>query len=481
MRYFAGSRKSRLIATTLLGFLLAAPFALAGEEKGPALPKDLPPYGPVVPLQAPHVEVQKLANGLTLWMVPRPGFPKVSFAIAIKGGMADDPKDRPGLSQLLVSTLDQGTKTRNQREIAEELQAAGGDLTGNAHADSLLAQTSVLASKEDSALAVLADILQNSTFPDEQVALAKRNAADALRAQEAQPGFLAGRAVAKALFGDHPYSVVSPTQESIAKTTAAEIRAEYHRRFRPDHTVLVAVGDFEASSLASTVSRLLGGWANPPGPPASAVSKPAENNPHEVFLIERAGSVQTTFALAGFGPTEHDADFASTEVANAIYGGMFGSRLIKNIREDKGYTYSPHSLVETRAEAGIVETRADVRNAVTGPAFNEIEYELNRLATTAPTEDELTHAKRYLIGLTAIRLQLQERVAAQLAGYWVFGLPPDEIGIEGAAIQRVTASDVASAGRRYFPASRQTVIAVGEGKLIREQLAPFGISVKTAP
>lgn len=459
-------------------FLLAFAVPVRAEQKAPPLPKDLPSYGPTVPFHTPKVEVSKLANGMTLWLVPRPGFPKVAFALAVRGGMASDPKDLPGLSQLLFATLDQGTKTRNARQIAEEIQAAGGDLSGDARADILLVETDVLAEKTDAALQVLADVFQNATFPDSEVALAKRNAADDLRGQEANPGFLANRELSKELFGSHPYSVVSPTQESISATTAGEIRKVYGRRLRPDQTLLVAVGDFQSAALTSAVEKDFGSWKSPEEAPVAAVSKPAENNPHAVFVIERPGSVQTTFAIAAFGPIERDPGFAAAEVANAIYGGMFGSRLVTNIREDKGYTYSPQAFLQTRSQAGIFQTRANVRNAVTGASLNEIDYELNRMATTAPTPDEVERARRYLVGLQAIRLQSQESVAGQLATLWSYGLPPEELGLESQRIQKVTAQDVEEAGRKYFPASRQTIVAVGEEKVIREELAPFGLSFR---
>ena len=237
---------------------MAVALGSLGAEKPVKLPKDLPPYGPVVPFRAPQVEIKNLDNGLTLWLVPRPGFPKVAFALAVRGGMAADPKDRAGLSQLLVATVDQGTKTRSAKQIAEELQAAGGDLSGDARADALLATTEVLASKAEGALAIMADVFGNATFPDSEVDLAKSNAADELKASEAEPGFLARRALAKAVFGDHPYSVISPTEDSIAKTRSAELRQEYSRRFRPDRTLLVAVGDFDAATLEAAIRKQFG-------------------------------------------------------------------------------------------------------------------------------------------------------------------------------------------------------------------------------
>jgi zinc protease len=463
-------------------FLIAIALAgvAAGAEKPQALPKDLPPYGPLVPVQAPEVQVERLANGMTLWFVPRPGFPKVAFAAAVSGGMAADPDQLPGLSDLLAATVNQGTRARSARKIAEEFQAAGGDFNASARSDALLLSTDVLASRAEAALTVLADVMQNANFPEQEVALAKRNASDSLRAEEARASFLASRALARALFGAHPYAVISATQASIARASAADLRREYSRRFRPDDTLLVAVGDFDARTMARVARRLFSRWAKPSEPPLAPVQEPSGVNPHNVLFIERPGSVQTTFALGAFGPTERDPDFAAAEVANAIYGGMFGSRLINNIREDKGYTYSPGAFLQTRREAGVFETRADVRNAVTGAAFNEIQYELNRMATTAPTEEEITRARRYLVGLNAIRLQSQESVARQLATLWTYGLPPEELGRESRQIEQVTAEQVEKAGARYFPASRQTIIAVGEEKVIKAQLAPFGIEVKPA-
>jgi predicted Zn-dependent peptidase len=472
-----------MLRRTFALFLLACGFFLGAQaaEKEEPLPKDLPPYGALKPLAAPRASAQKLPNGMTLWLVPRPGFPKVAFALAVRGGRAADAKDRPGLADLLMGALDQGTKSRSAKQIAEEIQAAGGDFTGEADADALNATTQVLASKADAALAILADVFQNATFPDSEVELVKRNAAEALRAQEAEPSFLVRRALAKALFGEHPYSVISATQESIAKTTTAELRQAYAQRFRPDQTLLVVVGDFDGGRMTATIQKLFGQWAAPQEKPVAEAAAPSGANPHAVFFVPRQGSVQTTFALGTFGPTERDPDFPATEVANAIYGGMFGSRLIKNIREDKGYTYSPGAFLQARRAAGILQTRADVRNEVTGAALQEISYEMDRMGATAPLGDELTRAQRYLVGVRALSLQAGASVARQLASLWVQGLPPEELGQLSEKILRVTSAEVESAGRKYFPFARQTIVAVGEEKAIKEQLAAFGVQVKPAP
>jgi zinc protease len=460
---------------------LALSKSVAAQEKLPPLPKDLPPYGPLIPFQTPNVQVSKLSNGLTVWRVARPGFPKVALTLAVRGGRAYDPKDRPGLSDLLMATMDEGTKTRSAKQIAEAFQGAGGDLSGDLRPDALLTSVQVMSDKADATLAVLADMAESATFPDDEVALAKTNALQNLQAQEAEPSFLAQRALAKALYGAHPYSVISATADSINQTTAGQIRAAYHQRFRPDQSLLVAVGDFDSGALEASIEKYFGGWTAPSEPPPSAPPKPPGDNPHAIFLVPRPGSVQTTLTMASFGPRRSDPDYAAAEVANAIYAGMFGSRLIRNIREDKGYTYSPGGSIQLRAEAATVQTRADVRNAVTGPSLNEIFYELNRMATTEPAADEITNAQRYLVGTNAIFLQIQSAVASQLGWLWVYGLPPEALGQESADIQKVTVADVTAAGRKYFPAARQTVVAVGEEQGVRDQLAVFGLPIEAAP
>jgi len=475
-------RVLRRLALTILMAALLVPLQRAiAQEKLPPLPKELPPYGPLVPFPTPNVQVTKLPNGLTVWRVARPGFPKVALTLAVRGGRAYDPKERPGLSDLLMAVMDQGTKTRTARQIAEAFEAAGGDLTSDLRPDALLSSVQVLSDKVDGALAVLADIAQNDTFPDDEVALAKADALQNLEAQEAEPSFLAQRALAKAIYGEHGYSVISPTAAAINGTTAEDLRAAYHRRFRPDQSLLIAVGDFDPDTLEAAIEKDFGGWTAPSGPRLPELPRPAENNRHAIFLVPRPGSVQTNLVLGAFGPRRGDPDYAATQVANAIYAGMFGSRLIRNIREDKGYTYSPGGAIQLRAQAGTLQTRAEVRNAVTGPSLNEIFYELNRMATTDPAADEVTKAQRYLVGTNAIFLQIQSAVSSQLGWLWVYGLPPEALGQESADIQKVTLADVAAAGRKYFPAARQTVVAVGEDKVVRDQLGVFGLPIEAVP
>jgi zinc protease len=463
----------------MLAFAILFFASLSLAQKEVPRPKDLPPYGAEKPLRAPSVKTAKLDNGLAVWLVSEPGFPKVAFTVAVRGGFAADPADRPGISELLSKTIDQGTKARTAKQIAQELQASGGDLSADSEKDFIEVSTAVLASRMDAGIAVLSDVLQNASFPDAEVALAKRNLSDSLRQRESEPSFLAARAMAKILFGDHPYHVTSPSQESIAAATATDLRRIFTQRFRPDQAILVAVGDFDDARMMEMVKAKFAAWKAPGESALSAPQRTSNAPEHAVFVVTRPGSVQTTLELGAFGPLRGDPDYEAAMVANAIYGGTFSSRLTANIREDKGYTYSPRSRLNAYQAAGVVVTHADVRNEVTAPTLNEIDYELNRLATTAPTDEELSKAKHYLVGREAIQLQARAALSDHLAGLWVDGLPPEEIGIYGQKITNTSVSEVETAAKRYFPACQTAIVAVGEEKVIREALAPFGIPVKT--
>jgi zinc protease len=470
--------KKQLLTKALAIFFLVP---LAGAQKEAPMPNDLPAYGPEKPLQSPPVKTAKLDNGLTVWLLASPGFPKVALTIVVRGGLAADPPDRPGISKLLSNTIDQGTRTRDARQVAQELQAAGGDLSASANKDSITVSTVLLSSRLDAGLRVLADIVQNAAFPDDEVSLAKRNLMDWLDQQEAKPSFLAERAREKLLFAGHPYSVTAPTKDSISASTPAGLRAIFAQRFRPDQAILVAVGDFHDDKMLAIVTSAFAAWRAPAVASLAPIATPASTLEHTVFVVPRPGSIQTTLELATFAPRQGDPDYEAARVANAIYGGMFSSRLTSNVREDKGYTYSPYSYVAPFDKGGELVTHADVRNAVTGPTLNEIEYELNRLATTSPTKEELSKAKRSLVGREALRLQNRDAMAGRLAGLWIDGLTPDQIGLYSQRVANMTTPAVDAAARKYFPAFRTLIVAVGEEKVVRDAVAPLGIPVKTLP
>lgn len=467
-----------------IGRLAIATFAVCGylfaQQSKPSLPRGLPPIGSVNWVHTAPAEEHILLNGMRIWLVQRHDLPKVAFRLRVLGGNTIDPAGAPGLTQALAVTVNQGTATRSAKDIAEAAESAGGDLSVSVDPDSIEMSINALSESADTVAALLADIAQNAAFPNADVALAKSNLENHVKGEETTPRFLGRQALFRLLYRDHPYQTLAPSQSTIENATVEALKSLYHRAFRPDRALLVVVGDFEPAGLLTQVTKNFGPW-KASGPEPTLTAPPERKPNHKIYIVERPGSVQSTIMLGQFGPTLGDPEEPSLAVANAIYGEDFSSRLTKNLREDKGYTYHPFSSVLTLRLSGMITTGADVRNQVTGPTLKEILFELHRMATTEPSADEVESAKQYLVGNTAIDLHPNAALAATLASFWAQGKPSGFIDSRMAKVERVTAAEVQDAATKFLDPAQMTIVVVGDKDVLDQQLSSFGIDIASAP
>jgi zinc protease len=451
---------------------LTAGVALAKEEA--PLPKELPPYGQDKPLPVPEIAQRTLPNGLTVWVVPREeGIPKVNVVLAVRGGLASDAPEHVGTATLFAGMLNEGTATRSAQQIAEELQAIGGSVGASASADGVSVFGDAFASQSAQLMTVLADVVRNPAFPEKEVALGKDLSLQSLKASESTPNFLAERAMAATLYGSHPYGRPTPTEASIAGVTPAYLRDVHKARFRPDRALLVIAGRIKPADGFALAEKHFGDWKGEGKPPADTPKADPTPQPKLVH-VERGGSVQSALRIGRPGVAASSEDAIPLALTNVILGGGFTSRITQNIREDKGYTYSPGSQVARAREGGTLVARAEVRNEVTAAAINEVLYEFDRIGTTLVPDDELARAKRYFAGLYLYQNQLQGAVAGTLAANWLVGLPPEYLGSYVAKAQAVTPEQVREIGRKYYPARLQSIVVVGERAAIAKELAQYG-------
>ncbi|MBK8597796.1 MAG: insulinase family protein [Holophagales bacterium] len=436
--------------------------------------ENLPPLGPPRPVPAPHVETETLPNGLTVQIVPYAGVPLVSIRLVTRGGLSDDPASSPGLARLLAGSLREGTTTRTSATLAELAQEAGGDLSAGAGPDSLSIGASGLAARVPLLLDLVADLAMRPAFPADGVARVKDLVREDLETSESEPSYLAVRAFARALYGSHPYGTISPTEASIDAVTPEILAVEAARRLRPERSLLIVAGDVDPAAVHAEAARLFGGWRGTGEAPPAVPAPVAPTGPRRILVLDRPGSVQTNLLVGNLGFPRTDPDAYPLELAMTIYGGSFTSRLVQNLREEKGYTYSPGAGASWLAGCGTVRSYAAVRTEVTGAALNEILYEMERMATTESKDEELERAFRRDAGSLAISLQTAAGVADEVLRLWVLGLPPEEIGREVAELAKVTKADVRRASRRVFGTGAARVVAVGDAAAIREELATFG-------
>ncbi|MGS1080001.1 M16 family metallopeptidase [Pseudoxanthomonas beigongshangi] len=459
---------------TAIALALTTLFAGAAHAAEPVLPKDLPPYAPDKPLPVPQIEKKTLANGLEVWVVPRDGIPRVDYVLAVRNaGLAADAANASGFASLFAGLLTEGTARRDSRAIAETAQSHGGSIGAGASNDGVTVYADALASQAAPMLDLLAEVVREPTFPENEVKLAQANAAQQLKANEAQPSFRANRAMLAAVYGDHPYARTQLSEAGIAALATPALRAEHARRFHPDRSLLVITGRVTPAQGFAMAEKAFGNWKGSGGEVADTAAAPRTATPKFV-LLQRDGSVQSTLRIGQPALAATDPDYVPLQLTRILLGGGFSSRVNLNLREEKGYTYGAGTRLSASRAGGDLVSQADVRNEVTGASLKEFFGEFDRMRNEPVPAKELDDTKRYIAGDYVLSNQLQGAVAGTLAKNWLIGLPSDFLGQYVPRLRQIDAAKVQAVAKQYFDPKQQSIIVVGDGKAIAEQLKPYG-------
>src|SRR5690242_19190493 len=382
---------------TLLAFLLLATVGFA-QQKTPPAP------GAARPLNLPKITEKKLANGLTVVLAPLPNVPKVSAILTFRSATTASDRDvHPGIAQIAASVAYEGTDTRTSKQIKEELRSIGGTLGLGSDADSTTMSASSLSEFSSRLFELMSDVAQHPSYPEAEVKLAEDNTIQQICAGRADAGFLVNERFQKAVFGNHPYSFVVPDEKSISALTRDELRAFVTKYYIPNAAHLIVVGDIDVDKTFAEIEKAFAGWKSGTVPPEENPPVPTRDK-RQIYFVNRPGSIQSAIYIGNVSIPRKDKDYFAIRTANTIYGGSFYSRLTKNIRETKGYTYSPFSSSNTLAKSGSFVAGAFVRNEVTGPTLLEIFYALDRMRVLPVTDEELNAAKEISNGNFFIEL-----------------------------------------------------------------------------
>lgn len=430
----------------------------------------VPSLGRLRSARLPTVAERVLPSGLRVVAVRRPSVPVVHVRLrvptAVRRG-ADLARAR-----LLEGTMLLGTAQRSQAELAEALQRVGGSMRVSSDSDRLTIAAESLAGGLPQLLGLLAEVLTGAAYPRAQVEGEAARLAEQTRRLLSQPGVLADEAWLARAFGDHPYGREHPSPEELLAVSAAGLRSAHRRRIVPDGSLLVLVGDLSPARVLDRVQSQLEGWDADGGP--SRVPAVPAIEPGPVVLVDRPGAVQSNLRVGGPALSRTDPDYAAQALANALFGGYFSSRLVMNIREDKGYTYSPHSSVLQGARASFLLLQADVATEVTAPALVEVGYELGRLATLAPGEDEVAATAQYLVGALALSTSTQAGLAGTLTGLLADGLDVSWLREHPRRLLAVTPEDVLAVSRRVLAPAGMVTTVVGDVSAVEGSLRALG-------
>ena len=430
-----------------------------------------PPLAPR-PISIPTRRETTLANGLTLVVVEDTRLPLVSYRLAFRVGGAFDPPELPGLIDLLAGLMPEGTASRTSKEIADQIARMGASISAGANSDYTIVAASTLSQFNDPVMDLLAEVALEPSFPENEVALAKQNTKESLRQQRAQPSFLASEMVSRVMFGDHPYSVVAPTSESIDRASRDEFVRFHRSKLVPNNAVFIVVGNVKYDDILKRTESLFSTWqrgedvvANFPAPPV--------RTKRTAYLVDRPGSAQSNIVIANSGITRTNPDYFSLLLMHTVLGANASSRLFMNLREDKGYTYGAYSNLDARRSAGTFRCTAEVRTPVTGDSIKEFFYELDRIRNEPVSAKEITDAKSYLTGVFPIRLETQEGLTDQLVQIKMLNLPDDYLERYRDRVQAVTVEDIQRIAQAYVKPDEAALIVVGDGASVLEQMKPY--------
>ncbi|WP_433871515.1 M16 family metallopeptidase [Saccharopolyspora sp. CA-218241] len=432
-------------------------------------PRPLPPLAEPPPGRTPEAVDTVLDNGLRVIAARHGVVPMVELRMRIP--FAGQAPEHPARAEVLAETLLTGTERRDRFQVDTDLAEAGADLHAVVDPERLSIGGDALADGLDTLLDVLADALTGAVYRDEEVEGERTRLVERISVARSQPRTIAREELQRHRYGDHPFVREVPDADDVAAVTAEEVRRLHRESVLPRGSVLVLVGDIDPERAVADVARAFDAWDSP----GAAFELPAlpvvTGGP--VRLVHRPGAVQSQLRFSAQALPRTDERYPALQVANLVFGGYFSSRLVENIREDKGYTYGAHSSFEFTPGNGTLLVDADTASEVTAAALLEIRYEFARMALTPPTPEEVESARQYAIGGLLTSTSSQSGMASMLMALAASGLGADWLGAHPDRLRAVTVEQIAEAAALFAPTAF-TGIVVGDADVLADQLRMLG-------
>ena len=434
-----------------------------------------PTPGPALPFALPRFTGTRLPSGLTVLAARWGRRPTVSAALLFPGaGATSDPPGLDGAADVAGDTFLGGTRTKTARQLAEAIDDLAAVLEVSAGSDSSVARLNVLAADLDAGLALLAEVLTEASFPEDEVDKSRRRLIATLKEQRAEPDFLVRERLYDRLYRGHPYAKISPTEKGLEALTRDDVASFARRRFAFDGATLVLAGAAEPEALLAAAARAFGGLPAADPDPAPALPPPPRVSGFSVHLVHRPGSVQTNLLFARPALGRRSAEFPAAIVANQALGGGASSRLFNVLREERGLTYGAYSSMTTRVLGGQFGASIDCRTEVTDEALGGLLGLVRAFAADGPTPDEHARALKYLLGSFPIPRETPGGVVQDELTRTLHGMPEHEWATRRDRVGAVTRDEARAAAAAHFHPATGVVAAVGDAGNVRAILERYG-------
>ncbi len=443
--------------------------------------RPMPQPGTAVEPATPAIQTFTLTNGLEVFVARKPGLPLVAARLSLPAGSAHDPAGKAGLATMTAALLTQGADGRSAPEIAAQIEQLGADIGANPGADFTTVYANAPADVFPQAMEILADLALRPDFAIEELERQRDQALDGLRIQLSSPGPVGTASVARVIYGDAPYGAPGGgTLISLPTLTREDVAAFHAGRYSPAGAKLVFSGDITVDQARALAEQTFGGWrANATAP--EVADRAGAASPPRVVVIDQPGAGQAAVFVAQRSIARDDADYFPLTLGNTLLGGSFTSRLNQEIRIKRGLSYGTRSGLGVRLDTGTFTASAQTRNDAAVEVAGLILAELTRLATTRPTESEMTTRQAILTGAFGSSLETVDGLGSLVAGLALYDLPMSELAAYAGRVRAITPEQVQAAFAEHLPASDASLVIVGDASTFIEALRARYPDVEVIP
>ncbi|MFN3669636.1 MAG: M16 family metallopeptidase [Brevundimonas sp.] len=443
--------------------------------------RPIPEPGEAVEPATPAVQTFTLANGLEVFVARKPGLPLVSARLSLPAGSAHDPAGRAGLANMTAALLTQGAAGRSAPEIAAQIEQLGAEIGASSGPDFTTVYANAPADVFPRAMGILADLTLRPAFAVEELERQRDQALDGLRIQLSTPGPVAAAAVGRVIYGDAPYGAPGGgTLASLPVLTREDVAAFHAGRYSPAGAKLVFSGDITVDQARVLAEQAFAGWTAPAVAPAIPTPAGAPLPPR-VVVIDQPGAGQAAVFVAQRSIARDDDDYFPLTLGNTLLGGSFTSRLNQEIRIKRGLSYGTRSALGARLDEGAFTASAQTRNDAAVEVADLILAELTRLATTRPTDSEMTTRQAILTGAFGSSLETVDGLGSLVANLALYDLPMSELAAYAGRVRSITPEQVQAAFAEHLPTSGASVVIVGDASVFLEALRAKYPNVEVVP
>ena len=465
--------------SSFLALTLAAALAATPTPTAPPTQREQPPApGKPADFQLPQKRELTLPNGLQVTLAPYGNMPKVDVQLVVSTGNVHETAQQTWVADLTSQMLLEGTTTRSAQQLAQEAASMGGSLEQSVTPDETSIVGSVLSEFAPQLVQLVADVAKNPAFPAQDFERVRADALRNLSIMKSQPQVLSQERFLAVTYPGHSYGRMFPTEAQLKGYTVDQLRAFHAANFGAKRSRLYVVGRFDDAAVEAALKQAFGDWQEGPEL-VRDVPKPTVKR--AVHVIDRPGSVQSALRVGLPVVDPSHPDYIKLMVTNTLLGGSFGSRITRNIREQKGYTYSPTSQLSSRYRDTFWTEIADVTTNVTGASLKEIFGEVNRLQAEAPSEQELQGMKNYIVGTFVLQNASRGGILGRLRFMDLHELPDSYLENYVKSVMAVTPEDVQEMARKYLKDENMVVVITGDRKAIEKQVKPYGKLVVNPP